>query len=286
MAMARMRRKMWWISLIIFGSLVIIYCIVVAIFANFQARLIYYPHYPTREIEKTPEEIGIIYEDVTIIASDGVKLSAWFIPVKDSRGVFIFCHGNAGNISHRLESIRIFTELGFSVFIFDYRGYGQSEGVVSEKGTYLDAEAAWNYCVNERNISPSEIVVFGRSLGASIAAWLAQDRKPKALIIESAFTSIPDIAAELYPFLPVRLVIHYRYNTIGYLKNTHCPVLIIHSIDDEMVSIEHARRLYEGIKGYRELLEIRGTHNEGVLESEKYYVNGINNFFSQFTSVK
>ena len=167
-----------------------------------QSRLVYYPQ---RGIIATPGQIGLSYDAVTFEAADGVRLSGWFVPAEAPRGVILFCHGNAGNISHRLESIRVFHRLGLSTFIFDYRGYGQSEGRPTEQGTYLDAEAAWRYLVQERRVAPTEIIVFGRSLGGAIAAWLAQDHTPRALIVESTFTSVRDMASHLYPFLPAEM---------------------------------------------------------------------------------
>ena len=166
----------------------------------FQSRYIYFPE---RSLSADPGSIGLNFESISFETGDGVKLSGWYIPGENARGVILFCHGNAGNISHRLESIRIFHRLGLGVFIFDYRGYGQSQGKPSEQGTYQDAEAAWRYLVEELKVDPAEIIVFGRSLGGAIASGLAQSQRPAALILESAFTSLPDIAATLYPYLPV-----------------------------------------------------------------------------------
>ena len=158
----------------------------------FQSRFIYFPE---RAIYANPDEIGLSYEAVSFEASDEVGLVGWFVPAEQSRGVVLFCHGNAGNISHRLESIQAFNRLGLDTFIFDYRGYGRSEGRTTERGTYRDAEAAWRYLVEGRQVDPSQMVIFGRSLGGTIAAWLVQERPPKALILESTFTSVPDMAA-------------------------------------------------------------------------------------------
>src|SRR5262245_22499977 len=135
----------------------------------FQARFIYFP---TEAWAATPARIGLPYETVELTTSDGVKLSAWFIPAPEARQALLFFHGNGGNISHRLTSIEQFHQLGLHVFIIDYRGYGQSEGSPSETGTYRDAEAAWRYLVEERGFNPSQIIVFGQSLGGAVATWL------------------------------------------------------------------------------------------------------------------
>ncbi|MFC1902025.1 alpha/beta hydrolase [Chloroflexota bacterium] len=218
---------------------------------------------------------------MSILTEDKVKLSGWFIPIEGASGVVLFCHGNAGNISHRLESIEIFHRLGLNVFIFDYRGYGRSEGKPSEIGTHRDVEAVWQYLVEERQVSPNRIVVFGRSLGGAVAAWLAHKYTPAILILESSFTSVPDIAGKLYPYLPVRLLSRFKYNTAEYLDEVDAPVLIVHSREDETMPFSHGKRLFERARGPKEFLEISGTHNEGFITSGKHYEEGLNAFISE-----
>jgi fermentation-respiration switch protein FrsA (DUF1100 family) len=276
-------KKVWWILFGIPGFFILLYLAAMALFSNLQRWLIYYPNYPSREISENPQEHGLPFDEVRFTASDGIELFGWYIPVEDARGTMLFCHGNAGNISHRMASIKIFLGLQLNVFIFDYRGYGASSGSVSEKGTYRDVEAAWDYLVSEKGIPPSEIIIFGRSLGGAIAAWVAQNRDAKALIIESTFTSIPDIGAVLYPFLPVRLLARYRYSTISYLADVRCPVLIVHSMDDEMIPVEHAQRLFDAAGEPKEMLELRGTHNETIFASGRRYENGLNAFISSLS---
>ncbi len=246
-----------------------------------QSRLVYFPQ---RDIITTPDQIGLSYEAVAFEAADGVRLSGWFVPAQGAaRGVILFCHGNAGNISHRLESIQVFHRLGLSTFIFDYRGYGQSQGKPTEQGTYLDAEAAWRYLVQERQVAPTEIIVFGRSLGGAIAAWLAQDQTPRALIVESTFTSVPDMGAQLYPYFPVRFLSRFDYNAMDYLGKVDCPVLVVHSRDDEMIPFGHGRRLFEAANEPKAFLEIRGTHNEGFVTSAERYQDGLDSFIARYS---
>jgi alpha-beta hydrolase superfamily lysophospholipase len=263
--------------------LLFVFLVAMALLSNFQARLIYYPNYPTREVRENPGEYGLSYEEVVFETSDGIRLSGWFIPADNVRGTVLFCHGNAGNISHRMETIRVLNRLELSIFIFDYRGYGRSEGKVAEQGTYRDVEAAWSYLVEERGIPASEVILFGRSLGGSIAAWAAQNRDAKGLIVESAFTSIPDIGSHLYPFLPVRLLARFRYATIDYVVNVHCPVLVVHSIDDEMIPFEHGQRIFDAAREPKRMLELRGSHNETVFESGRQYENGLNEFITNLS---
>lgn len=264
-----------WIIIIVAG----VYVLFAGFLFIFQSHYVYYPEHI---ISADPSNIGLEFENVSFKTEDRVKLSGWFIPSEGAGGVILFCHGNAGNISHRLESIQIFHRLGLNVFIFDYRGYGRSEGKPSEIGTYRDVEAVWQYLVEERQVSPNSIVVFGRSLGGAVAAWLANRHTPGALILESAFTSVPDIAARLYPYLPVRLLSRFKYNTAEYLDEVACPVLIVHSREDEIMPFSHGKQLFERARGPKEFLEISGTHNEGFITSEKRYIEGLNTFISEY----
>jgi fermentation-respiration switch protein FrsA (DUF1100 family) len=256
-----------------------VYVLIVIILWLLQSHLVYFPQ---REVAMTPDQIGLPYEEVSFEASDGVRLSGWFIPAEDRRGVVLFCHGNAGNISHRLESILVFNRLSLDVFIFDYRGYGLSEGKPTEPGTYLDAEAAWDYLVENRHADPAGIVIFGRSLGGAVASWLAKERTPGALIVESAFTSIPDIGAEAYPFLPVRLMSRFKYSTVDHIHDVTCPILIVHSRDDELISFNHGLKIFEASNEPKDLLEISGSHNDGFLVSERKYEIGLDLFISAY----
>lgn len=242
----------------------------------------YFPNFPGREIVQTPQDIGLTYEEVELVTEDRIELYGWFIPAVKARGVLLFCHGNAGNISHRLESIKIFHDLGLSVFIFDYRGYGRSEGKVSEQGTYRDAEAAWEYLVKEKQISSDKIIFFGRSIGSGVATWLAVKNRPEALILESAFTSIPDLGQELYPYFPIKFLCRIKYSNLKNLERIKCPILIIHSRDDEIVSIEHGKRLFEVAGEPKEFLKIRGSHDDGFIVSLEEYKEGLDGFVKRY----
>jgi len=243
-----------------------------------QAKMIFYPNIPSRKLTSSPADIGLEYESVSINTSDQVTLHGWFVPASEEKGALLFFHGNAGNISHRLDSLKIFHGLGLSTLVIDYRGYGRSQGAISEHGTYLDAEAAWNYLTEIKNISPQKIVVFGRSLGAAIAAYSAEKHMPGALILESAFTSVPDMAAKLYPIFPVRLLSRFQYNTRQFLISVKCPVLIIHSPDDEIIPFENGLQLYRSAREPKRILKIKGGHNDGFLLSGKMYIEGMEKF--------
>ena len=242
-----------------------------------QASMLYLPGVPGRHIAATPESIGLDYDEVSITAGDDVRIHGWFVPGRLSRTLLYF-HGNAGNISHRLDSIRQFHDLGVSVFIIDYRGYGQSEGSPSEDGLYRDAEAAWSFLTDVRGIAAEDIVVYGRSLGGSVAAWLAAERKPGSLIVDSSFTSVPDIGHEVYPWLPVRLLTRFRHATKAHLAGITCPVLVVHSRDDEIIPFHHGETLFRAANAPKDFLELRGGHNDAHFTSETVYINGLRRF--------
>ena len=256
------------------------YAVLAAALFFYQPNLLYFPDMPTRQIQATPEVIGLEYESLTLTSSDDEQLDAWFIPADPARGTVLFCHGNAGNISHRLDSIRIFNDLGLSVLIFDYRGYGQSTGRPTEKGTYKDADAAWQYLVEQRGTQPENIILFGRSLGASIAADLATRQPAAGVILESAFTSVPDIATQLYPWLPVRWLSRYQYNNLKKMADIHSPVLIVHSRNDEIIPYSNGKRLYTVANEPKLFLELRGGHNDGFMVSGDSYIRGLKTFLN------
>lgn len=257
-----------------------IYAVLLLIVYLNQSSLLYLPGMPSRELTASPRDIGLIHEDVRLLTDDGVDLHGWYIPTERARGTLLFFHGNAGNISHRLESLQIFHQLGLNVLIFDYRGYGQSQGQPGERGTQLDALAAWHHLVDIRGESPDRIVLFGRSLGGALAAWLAARVQPGALILESAFISVPELATELYWWLPARWLSRLQYNTRNYLAEVHCPVQVIHSREDEIIPYRHGQSLYEAAHPPRTFLELRGDHNTGFIVSGDNYVRGLETFLT------
>ena len=244
-----------------------------------QSHLLYFP---TKDKLSTPSYVGLDYETVKLRTEDDLVLDGWFVPHPNRRGVVLFFHGNAGNISHRLETLAIFHRLGLSTLIFDYRGYGESEGEINEQGSYKDASAAWYYLTRVRNISPSKIIFIGRSLGGAIASQLATVHPPEALIIESGFTSVPDLAAKVYPLLPVRWLSRFQYNSEDNLKRLNCPILIIHSLDDEIIPFEHGQQLYSVANEPKKFLKIQGGHNDGFMTSGNVYLRGVDEFLNEF----
>jgi len=243
----------------------------------FQSHLVFLPN-TGREIVATPGQIGLPYEDIQLKTADGISLHGWYIPVAQTRGTVLFLHGNAGNISHRLDSVQMFHRLGYSTLIFDYRGYGNNGGTPSEQGTYRDAEAAWRYLTEQRHVPSCRIVLFGESLGGAVAAWLAARQQPAALVIASGFTSVPDFAQHLYPYLPARWLARFRYDTRKNLRSVTAPVLIAHSPQDEIIPFEHGRALFAAANPPKLFLELAGGHNDGFIFTRESWVRVLANF--------
>jgi fermentation-respiration switch protein FrsA (DUF1100 family) len=190
----------------------------------------------------------------------------------------VYNHGNAGNISNRLPKAEIFQSLGLGVLLYDYRGYGKSEGTPSERGTYADAAAAYRWLTEVKKIPPEKVVMYGESLGCAVALETALQEKSRALILESPFTSTVDMAKEIFPFLPARLMVTFKYDNaakIGALKE---PLLVLHSKDDDIVPFRMGRALFEAAPEPKRFQELKGSHDEGYLDSGDAYPRAIRDF--------
>ncbi|MDG5767676.1 alpha/beta hydrolase [Balneolales bacterium ANBcel1] len=262
---------LFWIIVIVAGG----YAAVVLLMYLLQSAFIYFP---TRSIVATPDIAGMEYEEVFLHTEDDVRIHGWYVPAERDRGTLLFFHGNAGNISGRIESVGQFHSLGLNVLIIDYRGYGKSEGRPTQDGTYRDAKAAWRYLTEVREESPGRIVLFGRSLGGGVAAWLASEADAGALALESTFTSAVDLASELYPFFPVRRLLHIRYPVKSLLPEVGMPVMIAHSPQDEVVPFAHGQALYETASEPKTWLELQGGHNDGFIQTGRAYLEGWDRF--------
>lgn len=225
--------------------------------------------------------MGLEYDIIELMTSDDVRLNAWYVPAKRERATLLFFHGNAGNITNRLESIKIFNDLGLSVFIVDYRGFGKSKGYPSLKGVGLDARAAWSWLTVEKNKNPNTIIVFGRSLGGAIAIDLVSDVKPAALIIESTFASLADMV--LVPTLVplARILIGDWWNSERSVVSMEFPAFFAHSPEDEVVPYAQGRRVYDAYVGEKEFLVLSGGHNDGFLVSLDAYTASLDSFLAK-----
>lgn len=242
----------------------------------------YLVFFPSRHLLWTPAVLGYEYEDVFMTTPDGITLHGWWIPALDARATLLFLHGNAGNISYRLHSIRNFHNLGLSVFILSYRGYGQSEGRPSFYGINIDAMTAWQWLTveKEKKIPADEIVVFGRSLGGAVAVELMRSAAPSALILESTFSSIADMAFPIPAFL-TRFLTRGAWDSARTAASVTVPTLFIHSADDEIIPIRFGRRVYEALAGERTFFEIHGGHDTGFLESSEIYLAALDKFLTR-----
>ncbi|MEE9249489.1 MAG: alpha/beta hydrolase [Dehalococcoidia bacterium] len=242
---------------------------------------------PERKLEGNPGDAGMVFEDVLFSTSDGVTLHGWFVPGGGTI-TFLWFHGNAGNISHRVDHIKlIHQQLEVSIFIFDYRGYGRSEGKPSEKGTYLDAEAALEYLRSRPDADPKDkLVLFGQSLGSGVAVETASRHKVGGLILESPFTSIRGMARKAYPYLPSGLLVHLveaRYDSFSKIQNIDSPLLVVHGDRDELVPIEMGQELFGAADEPKVLYTVAGArHNDIYLVGGDGYVEALRRFMRQY----
>jgi fermentation-respiration switch protein FrsA (DUF1100 family) len=236
---------------------------------------------PARTLDATGAELGRPWQEVDFRAADGVDLHGWFFPADPAPGrpkrAVLLCHGNAGNISHRLDSCRLLLELGVSVFVFDYRGYGRSRGSPSEEGTYQDSQAAWEW-LQTKGFAPIQIVLFGESLGGAVAAELALRQPVLGLILVSTFTSIPDLGADLFPWLPAKLLGRIRYDTASKVARLKVPLLLMHSRGDTIIGYRHSESLFAIAPEPKMRWELSGDHNDTLLVAPEQFQEGIRQF--------
>jgi fermentation-respiration switch protein FrsA (DUF1100 family) len=274
--------------------LLLLFAGLVAFVMIFEDRFIYFPSkYPegawdVQKLGAGPGAVSPKIEDVWFKAADGVRLHGWYCTPKPDEGgqtlpaptraTVLWFHGNAGNITHRYPVIERLLEQQVAVFIVDYRGYGRSEGGPSEEGLYMDARGAWDYLLNERAIPPGRIILFGDSLGGAVAIDLAMKVQPAGLVVQSSFTSISDMAAEVMPFIP-GFIIRTKMDSVNKIKNVRCPKLFIHSPADEMVPYRLGRKLYDAAPAPKQFYEVWGaSHNETDTVGGRAYFDAIGDF--------
>lgn len=262
----------------------LIYALIVLLLFVFQQRLVFFP--TTGDYSTTPDFIDLSWRDVSLTTDDGVRIAAWFVDGPDDDApVVLFFHGNAGDMSHRLGTLSALHELGAATLMIDYRGYGRSGGSPDEGGLYRDALAAWQWLTDDAGYDAERIVLFGRSLGGPVAAWLAARHNPAGLVLESAFTSVPDLAAHHYPWLPARWLTRYDFDTEAAIARSDSPVLIAHSPDDEIVPFRHADALAAVRPGATQQVRLSGLHNDPSLELDADWREALRDFIRRHTVV-
>ncbi len=245
----------------------------------FEKHLIYFP---MRAHDVTPSALGLGYEEVELRAEDGVRLHGWFLPVKGSQLTVLVCHGNAGNVSHRLDrALLMQSRLKVDTLLFDYRGYGKSQGSPDEEGTYRDARAAYRWLI-ARGLGPERVVLFGESLGSAVALQLALEVEARALVLESPFASIPAMARAVYPLLPLWPFVRTRYDNAAKIARLRMPLLVMHGERDEIVPFAQGRRVFDEAPEPKRFFAIPGaSHNDTYVVGGEAYWRALRDFLER-----
>jgi len=236
--------------------------------------------FPEKEILLYPEDVGLLYENVFIKTADGAKLNGWYIPYEKATYTVLFFHGNAGNISYRLDKMMVLRSLGFNIFMIDYRGFGLSQGKLTEKGLYLDAEAAYSYLRQVRGLKSENIIIYGSSLGSAVAVDLATKENVRALILEGVLSSAKDVAVRRYPYLPA-FAFSYKLDSLKKIKQVNVPKLFLHSVNDEVLDIEMAIKLFKTASEPKKFIKLKGEHATCYNESKVEFLKAIESFVNE-----
>ncbi len=238
--------------------------------------------YPDPFLIQGPTDYGLDFRDIWFQAEDGVRLHGWMVPAPEPVGLLLFCHGNAGNISHRLDNVFRLHQAGISVFIFDYRAYGRSEGRITEKGLYLDSEAAYGIARDEAEAQHAKLVVFGRSLGGIAATHIASVNPCNGVILESTFTHLGALAGEHFPLPMMNGLLRNRFNSVAKMEKVKAPKLFFHGDRDEIVPFRYGRELYESAPEPKEFVTLNGAgHNDTYIVGGNEYFEKLRNFIAQ-----
>ncbi len=267
-----LRMLLW--PIIVVAGVFVLACVVLYFL---QTRLIFYP---TREFATTPSRLQLPYEDVYINVTAKERVHGWYFPagnpdnIRDGP-VVLFCHGNAGNVSHRLETAELVLHLGASILLFDYRGYGKSDGSPSEENVYTDAEACYNWLAEQKGVRPENIILFGRSLGGVVAIELARRVRCRGLVVESSFTSAVELGRKMFPLFPIKYLLRFKFDSIGKIRSVTCPLLVTHSPGDELIPLEMGRRLFDAANEPKQFVALRGGHNEREYLADTAYMRAL-----------
>ena len=272
-------------SILQMAGMIVLFLALYGVFlVSCERRIIYHPHkYPEGNWNSSSSSVS--REDVHFTASDGVRLHGWYIPSAGAKATLLWFHGNAGNITHRLGNIEMLKPLNLNIFIFDYRGYGKSEGVPDEKGIYSDSQAAYDWLVKDKNILPGEIILFGRSLGGICAIEMASTNPAAGIILESVFPSARRMAEKIFPILPLGWAIKSRFDAISKVRSLELPKLFIHGTQDEIVPYKLGRELFSAAADPKIFYDIQGAgHNDTFLIGGADYFNALGRFIKNVVS--
>lgn len=240
-------------------------------------------YFPSRDVLFTPENVHLEYEDIFMQTKDGVRVHAWYIPCQEATATMLWFHGNAGNIGDRVDHLKVYhNRWKVNQMIVEYRGYGKSEGRVSEEGTYEDGRAAVRYLTSEKGVSPDKLFIFGRSLGSAVAVQMALESPCAGLMLEAPFTSVRDMAKTHYPLLGHIYPLRIRYDSIGKLDRIHVPLLILHGDQDTIVPVEMGKRLFRAANEPKTYFTIRNAgHNDILIRMDKLYHETVQDFIQK-----
>lgn len=233
-------------------------------------KFVYRPEATFAEEDFTPAELGLAYEDVAIKTGDNLMLSAWYFPAPEPRHLMMYCHGNAGDIRDWAHAMPPFLEMGCSMLLFDYRGYGRSQGKPSEAGLYLDGEAVWGWVEERAEEEGVTAVIMGKSLGSAIAIHAATQTPPAALILDSAFTSMREIAVSVTPWLPDTMLPEL-YESLNKVPKLTCPTLVVHGRNDTLVPLPHGEQLYQAMTCAKTISIIDGADHNNLTHFPEYH---------------
>lgn len=262
------------------GMLAAVWLLLCVAAAAFYPCLLYHPDRTHPAVN--PGTFGVDYEEFWLAAPDGARLHGWHLPGSPEGGkrrTLLVFHGNAGNLATAVHRLVMYSRMGCDVYMIDYHGYGASGGAPGEANLYLDSDLVWDYVTGERGARPDEIIILGYSLGGAVAARLAERRPEVAgLILESTFTRLSDVAGDLFPMFPCRLILGNAYNTMERLPGLGIPLMVIHGEGDELVPYKYGRRIFESYRGPKRFLRIGDDHNLGFLAKGDVYAEGIRAF--------
>jgi len=260
-------------------KLIVIIClasyVVIIIYSYiYQKKFVFYP---TKTYTPPPAHLNI--EEVFIKTTDEENLHAWWMYNNATAKTVLFFHGNAGNLTDRAFRLDIFNKLGLNALIIDYRGYGKSSGKIKkEQDLYIDGMAAWKFLIKNKKIAPENIIIWGRSLGGAVACELAQDKDVAAVILEATFYSLAETVPKAFCFLPVKLILKFKFANGEKIKNIKAPILIVHSQDDEIIPFRQGEKLFQIAPKPKQFLKLIGGHNSDVVESYEVYLQGVKDF--------
>ena len=264
---------------ILFG----IYLVLMGLMYLFQDKLLFMPF---SDFVQTPASVGMDAEDFWVETDDGVCIHGWYFPNEEREYVIVLSHGNAGNISYRLDIAQTLLDAGAAVLMYDYRGYGKSKGSPSEEGLYRDVDAVIDGLVNQKRYQEKQIIMYGRSLGGAVAAYAAAEYRLGGLVLDSAFKNLRAMVSDVYPFIPSRLA-KYQFPTERYIQHQRSyPVMVMHSPGDDIVEFHHGEYLYELLDEPKIFVELRGGHNNAFMLSNDLIEDSWREYLLKVSKVK